>query len=99
MAIVCSWQGLRTSFFGCVTAKFLSELDRVALYAHQLLLDLDVASISFVWIISLHEVDPVRKDGVCVEVKVDGVVVISLDETGKNLRADSEVRVLQEDSY
>ena len=41
------------------------------------------------------EVDPVWKDGV--KVKVDGVVVISLEETGTNLR--DEVRDLREDSY
>ena len=43
------------------------------------------------------ELDPVRKNGVGVEGKVDGVVVISLDEIGTNLR--DEVRLLREDSY
>ena len=88
------------SFVCCVTAKFSAELDRVALYVPQLLLDLDVhivQSIRFVRILPLLEVDPVRKDGVGVEVKVDGVVVFSLEETGTNLR--DEVRVLQDDSY
>ena len=88
------------SFVGCVTAKFSAELDRVALYALQLLLDLDVTSILFVWILLPLEVDSVRKDGVGVEVKVDGVVDISLEddkETGTNLR--DEVRVLREDCY
>ena len=55
-----------------------ADLDRVALYALQLLLDLD-KSIRFVWILPPLEVDPVRKDGVGVEDKVDGVVVISFD--------------------
>ena len=41
--------------------------------------------------------DPVWKDGVGVEVKVDGVVVISLKEPCTNLR--DEVRALREDSY
>ena len=35
------------------------------------------------------EVDPVRKDGVGVEVKVDGVVVIGLEKTGTSLRMSS----------
>ena len=56
-----------------------------------------MASILFVWILPPLEVDSVRKDGVGVEVKVDGVVVIGLEETCTNLR--SEVRVLREDSY
>ena len=66
-------------------------------YALQLLLDLDVASIGFVWILPPLEVDPVWKNGVGVEVKVDGVVVISLEENGTNLR--DEVCVLRDDSY
>ena len=56
-----------------------------------------MASILFVWILPLFEVDPVWKGGVGLEVKVDGVVIISLDETGTNLR--SEVRLRLEDSY
>ena len=56
-----------------------------------------VANICFVWILPPLEVDPVRKDGVGVEVKIDGVVVIGLEETGTSLRI--EVRVRQEDSY
>ena len=45
-----------------------------------------MASIRFVWTLSPLEIDPVQKDGVDVEVKVDGVVVLSLDEIGANLR-------------
>ena len=56
-----------------------------------------MASIRFVWILPPLEVDPCRKDGVGVKVKVDGGVVISLEETYTNLR--DEVRVLLEDSY
>ena len=56
-----------------------------------------MASIHFVWILPPLEVDPVWKGGVGVVVKVDGVVIIGLDETGTNLR--SEVRVRREDSY
>ena len=64
-----------------------------------------MANIRFIWILPPLEVDPVRKDGVGVEVEVDGVVVIGLEvqsrsrveETGTNLR--SEVRVRREDSY
>ena len=40
------------------------------------------------------EVDPVWKDGIRVDVK-DGVVFISLDETGTNLRDE----VLRDASY
>ena len=71
--------------------------------AFQLLLDLVVASIPFVWILPPLEVDPVQKDGVSVEGKVDVIVVIGLEvqtrveETCTNLR--SEVRVRREDSY
>ena len=89
-----------TSFVGCVIAKFSAETNRVARYGSQLLLDLDVPSILFVWILSPLEVDPVRKDDVGVtprEVSVDGVIVISLEETGTNLR--DEVCVLREDSH
>ena len=57
-----------------------------------------MASIRFVRILPTLEVDPVRKDGVGVEVKVDGVVAaISLEETCTNLC--DEVRVFREDSY
>ena len=56
-----------------------------------------MANILFVWILPPLEVDPVRNDGVGVEVKVDGVVVIGLEDTGTSLRI--EVRVRQEDSY
>ena len=79
--------------------KFSAELDRVALYLQvpQLLLDLGVPSIRSVWILPPLEVDPIRKDGVGVEVKVDGVVVISFEEKGANLR--EQVRVHREDSY
>ena len=87
-----------TSFFVCVTARFPAALDRVTIYALRLFLDLDVSSIRFIWILPLlAEVDPVRKDGVGIKVKVNGVVVISLEETSKNLC--SEFRVLLEDSY
>ena len=86
-----------TSFVGCVSAIFSAELDRVALYILQLLLDLDVSIIRFVWNLPPFEVDPVRQDGLGVEVMVDGVVVTSLEETSTNLR--DEVRVLQEYSY
>ena len=84
-----------TSSFGChgVTAKSSAELDRAAaLCTFQLLLDLIVANIHFVWILPPFEVDPVRKDGVGVEVKVDGVVVIGLEETGTSLRIEVCVR-------
>ena len=54
-----------------------------------------MASTRFVWILPLLEVDPVRKDDVCVEVKVDGVVVIGLEDASTSLRI--EVRL--EDSY
>ena len=67
------------SFVCCVTAKFPAELDRIALCALQLLLDLDVSSISFVWILPPLEVDPVRKNGVCIKDNVYGVVVIIFD--------------------
>ena len=50
-----------------------------------------------VWILPPLEVDLVRKDGVCVEVKVDGVVDNGLEESCTSLRI--EVRVRQEDSY
>ena len=53
--------------------------------------------IHFVWILPPLDVDPVWKDGVDAKVKVDGVVVISLEETCTNL--GDEVRVLREDSY
>ena len=87
-----------TSSFGCVTAaKSSAALDRAAaLCTFQLLpgLDLVVANILFVWILPPLEVDPVRKDGVGVEVKVkvDGVVVIGLEETGTSLRIEVRVR-------
>ena len=58
---------------------FHSDLRSVTqMCTFQLLLDLVVANIRFVWILPPLEVDPVRKDGVGVEVKVkvDGVVVI-----------------------
>ena len=45
-----------TWFVGFVTAKFSSDLDRIARCARQLLRDLDVSSISFVWIPPLLEV-------------------------------------------
>ena len=70
-----------TSFLGFVTAKSSAELDRAALCAPQLLLDLVVAGIRLVWVLPPLEVDQVRQDGVGVEVKVDGVVVTGLDET------------------
>ena len=64
-----------------VTAKSSAELDRsAALCAFHLLLDLVVGNIRFVWILPPLEVDPVQKDGVG-DVKVDSVVVISLEET------------------
>ena len=72
-----------------VTTKSFAELHRVALRAFKLLLDLGVASIRFVWILPQLRVDPVRKDGVGVEVKVDGVVVIGLEKTGTSLRMSS----------
>ena len=53
--------------------------------------------VRFIWNLPPLEVDPVRKDGVGVEVRVDGVFVICLEETSTNLRSD--VRVLREDSY
>ena len=56
-----------------------------------------MASIRFVWIHPPLEIDPVRKDGVGVEVKVDILGGIRLEETGTNLR--DKVRVLREDSY
>ena len=56
-----------------------------------------MAGISFVWILSPLEVDLVWKDGVGVEVKVDGVVFMSLEEAYMKLR--DEVRVLRQDSY
>ena len=40
MTLLCG-----TSFVGHVTAKFSAELDRVALYVLQLLLDLDISDI------------------------------------------------------
>ena len=40
ITLLCS-----TSFIVCVTAKFFAELDRVALCALQLFLDLNVSSI------------------------------------------------------
>ena len=86
-----------TSFVACVTAKFSAELDRVALHALRLLLDLFVASIRFVWILPPLEVDPLWKDGVGVEVRFDGVVVLGLEETVTNLRG--EIRVPRKDSY
>ena len=76
---------VRRRIIGCVTAKFPAELDRVVLYIPQLLLGFDVLSISFVWIRALLEVDPVWKARVSVQVKVDDVVVISLEETCTNL--------------
>ena len=83
-----------TSSVGCFTAKFSAEFDRVAaLHALQLLLDRHVLIILFVWILPPLEVDPVRKDGVGIKVKVDGVVavvVVAFDETSTNLR--DEVR-------
>ena len=39
-------------------------------------------SICFVWILPLLQVDPVQKDGVSVEFKANGVVVISFEEIG-----------------
>ena len=48
-------------------------------YALQLLHDLDVSSTRFLWILPPLEVDPVRKDGVGIKDKVDGVVVVSFD--------------------
>ena len=55
----------------------------------------------FVWILPPLMVDPVRKDGIGVEVKIHGVVGISLEETCTKLR--DEVRVLEvrvlKDSY
>ena len=45
ITLLCS-----TSFVACVTAKYSAELDRVALCALQLLLDLDDSSIRIVWI-------------------------------------------------
>ena len=74
-----------------VTAKFPTELDRIPQYFLQLLLDLDVSSIRFVWIPPPPEVDPVRQDGVCIKVKVDGGVVTSFEETGRNLRDQVQV--------
>ena len=71
---------------GCITAKSFAKLDRVALCARQLLHDLDEPIIRFVWIHSPLETDLVRKDGVCVEVKVDCVIIIGLNETGTNIR-------------
>ena len=60
-----------TSSFGFVTAKTSAELDRAAaLCTFQPLLDLVVANIRFVWILPPLEVDPVRKDGVGVEVRL-----------------------------
>ena len=53
-----------------------------------------MASIRFVRILPALEVRSVRKDGVGVEVKVDSIVVISLEKTSTNLR--DEVRVLRE---
>ena len=74
-----------TSFVVCDTAKFSAELDRVALCALQLLLDLDVASICFVWILSPLEVDPVRKDGVSIMITVDGGFATRFEVTGTTL--------------
>ena len=56
-----------------------------------------MANIRFVWILPPFEIKSVRKDGVGVKVKVDGDVVISLEETSTNLR--NEVRVRREDIY
>ena len=87
-----------TLFVGCVTAKFSTELDRVALHYLQLVFDLVMAS-HFVsgWNLPLLKVDRVLNDGVGDEVKVDGVVVINLKETGSNLL--DEIRILRADSY
>ena len=54
-------------------------------------------SIRFVWILPQIKVDPVRKDGVNVEVKVDGLVVVSLEEICTNL--SDEVCAPREYSY
>ena len=56
-----------------------------------------MAIIRFVWILPPLEVDPVPNDGVGVEVKVYGVVIIGLEDTCMNLR--DEIRVLRGDSY
>ena len=79
-----------TSFVGGVTAKFSAELDRVALYALQ-----RASALSGSFRVPPLEIDPVLNsyDGVGVEVTDDGVVVISLEETGTNLR--HEIRVLR----
>ena len=55
------WYISTTSFLGCVTAKSSAKLDRVALCARQLLLDLNESSIHFVWILPPLEVDLIRK--------------------------------------
>ena len=85
------WYIVQDSSFGFVTAKSSAELDGAALSALQLLLDIVVANIHFVWILPLLEVDPVRKDGVGVEVKVDGLVVNCLEETGKSRTVDDSM--------
>ena len=38
-----------------------------------------ICSGGFVWILPPREVDPVSEDGVGIEVKVDGVIVLSLE--------------------
>ena len=56
---------------------YSADLDRynhrVDIYALQLLVDPDVLSILFVWILAPLEVDPVRKNGGGIKDKVDGV--------------------------
>ena len=86
-----------TSRVVCVPAKSSAQLDRVALCALQLLLDLDDSSIRIVWILPPLEVDPVRKDRVGIKDKVDGVVVFRFEVTGTILR--DEVLVRRKDNY